>query len=229
VQHFKPKRDGCTKFCKVRRKRCDKACNSALRSIQDVGPCAFRPWWESAPSPGLHNCTTVRNGGGRTDLLLPAAACRRQCMRPMLPQICMRNECGLEHHAVCGNAHDSESRECPSGRGNPSSSNGQLPIEASGYELTRLQASATSLSTCPLGNIFLQLLVVALRLRFLVRLLRVTSEDAAAPPPRETMINAYAGRERPRGWSFLAHHWELIIVSLVLPLGTRTVPFLGQA
>ena len=32
--------------------------------------------------------------------------------------------------------------------------------------------------------------------------------------PRETMINAYAGRERPRGWSFLAHHWELIIVSL---------------
>jgi len=28
------------------------------------------------------------------------------------------------------------------------------------------------------------------------------------------MINAYAGRERPRGWSFLAHHWELIIVSL---------------
>jgi len=28
------------------------------------------------------------------------------------------------------------------------------------------------------------------------------------------MINAYAGRERPRSWSFLAHHWELIIVSL---------------
>jgi len=28
------------------------------------------------------------------------------------------------------------------------------------------------------------------------------------------MINAYAGRERPRGWSFLAHHWELIIVFL---------------
>ena len=28
------------------------------------------------------------------------------------------------------------------------------------------------------------------------------------------MINAYAGRESPRGWSFLAHHWELIIVSL---------------
>ncbi|RRF97648.1 MAG: hypothetical protein DUD39_13820 [Coriobacteriaceae bacterium] len=28
------------------------------------------------------------------------------------------------------------------------------------------------------------------------------------------MINAYAGHERPRGWSFLTHHWELIIVSL---------------
>ena len=28
------------------------------------------------------------------------------------------------------------------------------------------------------------------------------------------MINAYASRERPRGWPFLAHHWELIIVSL---------------
>ncbi len=28
------------------------------------------------------------------------------------------------------------------------------------------------------------------------------------------MINAYVGRERPRGWSFLAHYWELIIVSL---------------
>jgi hypothetical protein len=33
---------------------------------------------------------------------------------------------------------------------------------------------------------------------------------------RETMINAYAARERPRGWSFLAYHWELIIVSLGL-------------
>ena len=31
---------------------------------------------------------------------------------------------------------------------------------------------------------------------------------------REMMINAYASRERPRGWPFLAHHWELIIVSL---------------
>ena len=28
------------------------------------------------------------------------------------------------------------------------------------------------------------------------------------------MINAYADRERPRGWSFLAYHWELTIVSL---------------
>ena len=28
------------------------------------------------------------------------------------------------------------------------------------------------------------------------------------------MINVYAGRKRPCGWSFLAHHWELIIVSL---------------
>jgi hypothetical protein len=28
------------------------------------------------------------------------------------------------------------------------------------------------------------------------------------------MINAYAARKRPRGWSFLAHYWELIIVSL---------------
>ena len=35
--------------------------------------------------------------------------------------------------------------------------------------------------------------------------------------PRETMINAYAGCERPRGWSFLAHHWELITVSLEGP------------
>jgi len=174
----------------MRRKCCNKACNSALRSIQDVGPCTFRPWRNWPPLSRiaqLHNCAQRR---GRTDLLLPAAACRRQCMRPMLPQICMRNERGLEHHAVCGDAHDSESRECPSGRGNPSSPNGQLPIEASGYELTWLQESATSLSvnvsmsTCLLGNIFLQLLVVALRLRFLVRLLRVTSEDVAASPPR---------------------------------------------
>ena len=36
--------------------------------------------------------------------------------------------------------------------------------------------------------------------------------------PRETMINAYAGYERPRGWSFLTHHWELIIVSLAFAL-----------
>ena len=30
------------------------------------------------------------------------------------------------------------------------------------------------------------------------------------------MINAHTGRERPRSWSFLAHHWELIIVSLIV-------------
>jgi hypothetical protein len=31
------------------------------------------------------------------------------------------------------------------------------------------------------------------------------------------MINVHAGRERPRSWSFLAHHWELITVSLEGP------------
>ena len=35
------------------------------------------------------------------------------------------------------------------------------------------------------------------------------------------MINAYVGRERPRIWSFLAHYWELIIVSLEQRLGLK--------
>ena len=41
------------------------------------------------------------------------------------------------------------------------------------------------------------------------------------------MINAYAGRKRPRGWSFLAHHWELIIVSLesVAPYHTNGIAY----
>jgi len=46
---------------------------------------------------------------------------------------------------------------------------------------------------------------------------------------RETMINAYVGRERPRGWSFLAHHWELIIVSLAEEVRIRLCVRLRKA